>query len=88
MASKEKQPPVPLMTPGNMRALGVHHLIGFCHNDACYHQALIDASDCPDSLDIRWFQQRAKCGKCGDRRVDVRPNWKEMTVMPTKPRFD
>jgi hypothetical protein len=23
------------MTPANMRELGVHHLIGYCHNDAC-----------------------------------------------------
>ena len=22
------------MTLGNMREIGVHHLIGFCHNDA------------------------------------------------------
>jgi len=26
----------------------VHHLIGYCHNDACSHLALIDVSDCPD----------------------------------------
>jgi hypothetical protein len=30
------------MTLGNMREQGLHHLIGFCHNDACRHQALID----------------------------------------------
>jgi hypothetical protein len=32
------------MTLGNMREQGVHHLIAFCHNDACRHQALIDVS--------------------------------------------
>ncbi len=83
-----KHPPGPPMTLGNMRSLGVHHLIGYCHNDACRHQALIDVSDCPDQLEVRWFQQRAKCGKCGDRRVDVLPNWKEMPVRPTKLRYD
>jgi hypothetical protein len=25
------------MTLGNMRELGVHHLIAFCHNDGCAH---------------------------------------------------
>ena len=65
------------MTLGNMRKNGVHHLIGPCHNDACRHSALIDVSDCPDHLEVRWFQQRAKCAKCGGKRVDVRPNWKE-----------
>jgi hypothetical protein len=32
------------MTLGNMRQQGVQHLIGFCHNDACRHSALIDVS--------------------------------------------
>jgi hypothetical protein len=30
------------MTLGNRRALGVQHLIAYCLNDACRHQALID----------------------------------------------
>jgi hypothetical protein len=67
----------PPMDLGNMRRQGVRHLIGFCHNDSCRHQALIDVSDCPDQLEIRWFQPRAKCAKCGCRNVDVRPNWNE-----------
>ena len=32
------------MTLGNMREQGVQHLIAFCLNDACRHQALIDVS--------------------------------------------
>jgi hypothetical protein len=64
------------MTLGNMRKQGVRHLIGYCHND-CRHQALIDVSDCPDDVEVRWFQQRGKCSKCGGRQVDVRPNWEE-----------
>jgi len=35
---------------------------------------LIDVSDCPDHVEVRWFHQRATCSKCGDKRVDVRPN--------------
>ena len=35
------------MTLGNMRELGVHHLIAFCLNDACRHMALIDVSSYP-----------------------------------------
>jgi hypothetical protein len=42
MASKQRYPPGPPMTLGKMRELGVHHLIGCCHNDACRHMALID----------------------------------------------
>ena len=34
-----KHPPGPPMTLGNMRELGVKHLIGFCHNDASRRSA-------------------------------------------------
>jgi hypothetical protein len=40
------------MTLGDMRTLGVHRLIAFCHNDACRHQALIDVSDYPDDMEV------------------------------------
>jgi hypothetical protein len=35
------------MSLGNMRRHGVQHLIAFCHNDACRHQAIIDVSKYP-----------------------------------------
>jgi hypothetical protein len=35
------------MDLGNMRRLGVHHLVAFCLNDACRHTALIDVSSYP-----------------------------------------
>ncbi len=47
MAPKEPHPPGPPMDLANMRAQGVHHLIAFCHNDACRHQAIIDVSKYP-----------------------------------------
>jgi hypothetical protein len=51
------------MTLGNMRELGVHHLIAFCHNDACRHQALIDVSKYSDETEVPSFRRRVKCGK-------------------------
>ena len=30
------------MTLGNMREQGVYHLIAFCLNDSCRHQAVIN----------------------------------------------
>jgi hypothetical protein len=71
------------MTLGNMRELGVQHLIGFCLNNTCRHQTLIDVSSCPAETEVPPFQRRAKCGKCGDKRVDLRPNWKERCPQPT-----
>jgi hypothetical protein len=76
------------MTLGNMRELGVRHLIAYCLNDACRHSALIDVSSYPADTEVPSFQRRAKCGKCGGKRVDVRPNWKEAPVRPTKLRYD
>jgi hypothetical protein len=39
------------MTLGNMRHLGVHHLVASCLNDACRHSALIDASKYKDEVE-------------------------------------
>jgi hypothetical protein len=84
MAPNQKHPPGPPMTLGNMRRQGVHHLIAFCHNDACRHQAIIDVSKYPDDVEVSWFQGRIKCGNCGRRGrwVDLRPNWAEKSAMP------
>jgi hypothetical protein len=65
--AQPKHPPGPPMTLGNMRELGVHHLIGFCLNDSCRHQALIDVSKYADDVEVPSFQRRVKCGKCGSR---------------------
>jgi hypothetical protein len=72
------------MTLGNMRGRGVHHLIAFCLNDACRHQALIDVSKYPDNVEVPSFQRRIKCGECGQRGrwVVMRPNWKKRRRLP------
>ena len=63
MAPKSKQPHGPPMTLGNMRELGVQHLMAFCHNNGCRHQARIDVSKCPDETEVPSF------GKCAIHRV-------------------
>jgi hypothetical protein len=47
------------MTLSNMRELGAQHLIAFCLNDACRHQALIDVSNYPVETEVPSFQRRA-----------------------------
>jgi hypothetical protein len=73
MAPKQRHPPGPPLTFGNMRELGVARLIASCLNDACRHQALIDVSSYPGDTPVPSFAARAKCGKCGGKRVDLRP---------------
>ena len=55
-----------------MRRQGVHHLIAYCLNDACRHQAIIDVSSCPGDTLVPWFRSKVKCAKCGARgnRID------------------
>jgi hypothetical protein len=65
------------MTLGNMRELGVQHLIAFCLNDACGHQALIDVSSYPAETDVPWSKSRGN-------KIGARPNWKEQPVLLTK----
>jgi hypothetical protein len=65
------------MTLGNMRDLGVRNLIASCLSDACRRTALIDVSSYPAGTEVPSLGHRAVCGKCGSKRVDVRPNWKE-----------
>jgi hypothetical protein len=67
------------MDLANMREQGVRHLICYCLNDSCRHQALIDVSSYPGDTPVPWFAGKVVCAKCGARhsRIDVRPNWKE-----------
>jgi hypothetical protein len=59
-----------------MRALGVHHLLASCLNDACRHQALIDVSKYADDVEVPWFGSKVVSAKCGarGRKIDVRPS--------------
>jgi len=72
-------PPGPPMTLGNMRRLGVHHLVATCLKDACRHQGLIDVSKYPDDTEVPSFASKIICAKYGARgsHIDVCPNWKE-----------
>jgi hypothetical protein len=72
-----KHPPGPPMTLGNMREQGVRGLAVYCLNHECRHHKVISADDYADEIQVPSFALRLKCSKCGGRRIDVRPNWKE-----------
>ena len=78
------------MTLGNMRHLGVQHVVATCLNDACRHQGLINVSKYPDDVEVPSFASKAVCAKCGARGrfIDVGPNWKEQSERPTVLRHD
>ena len=56
-------------------ALGVNRLLASCLN--CRHTALIDVSSYSAEIEVPSFRPRVKCGQCGSKNIDVRPNWKE-----------
>jgi hypothetical protein len=87
---KTQQPAGEPMMLGNMRHLGVHHLVATCLNDACRHQGLIEMSKYPDDTPVPSFASKIVCAKCGarGRHIDVRPNWKEQPERPTMLRND
>jgi transposase len=81
MAPKPKYPPGPPMDLANMRAQGVNHLIAFCLNDACRHQALIDVSSYPPDPPVPWFRLQGQLRQVRRSRTSHRRavNWKEQT---------
>ena len=83
-APKHNRPPGPPMTLGNMRQLGVRGLIVACLEPSCRHETAVGVDDYADELEVPSFAARV-CSKCGGDHVHVRPNWKEMKVMPPKP---
>jgi hypothetical protein len=71
------RPADPLMTVGKMHELGVHELNVVCLNPACRHEITFGTDCYADDINLSWFRPRMICAKCGDRRLDVLPNWKE-----------
>ena len=76
------------MTLAKMRGLGVRNLNVLCLNPACRHEITFSADDYASEIEMSWFRSRMICARCGDRRLDVRPNWKEQPTKPTKLRYD
>ena len=79
-----RRSPGPPMTLGNLRQLGVRGLIVACLDANCRHETTLGVDDYADEVEVPSFAPRLVCSKCGGNRVDVRPNWKEMKVMPPR----
>jgi hypothetical protein len=65
------------MTLANMRDMGVHELRVLCRSPACRHEITFSADDYTGDTELSWFRARMICARCGDRRLDVQPNWHE-----------
>jgi len=82
IASRSKRPADPHMTLANMFEQGVHELSVSCLNPACSHEIIFSADDYAAGINLSWFRSRMICARCGNNRLEVRPNWKERPGMP------
>ena len=82
--AQDKHEPGPPLTLGKMRLLGVRGLIVTCLDQLCGHQTIFSVDDYADEIEVPSFVPRMVCSQCGGKRVDARPNWKEMPVTPPK----
>ena len=73
----------PPMDLANMRENGVRALLVSCLD--CTHRAEINVDDQPGHLAVKSFEPRMVCGKCGSRRIDVRPAWGTRPLTLPKP---
>jgi hypothetical protein len=62
----------PVMTLGNMRALGITSIDVKC---GCGREAIVDAFGWPDTIKIPALRWHLKCKECSGRPIDVQPDW-------------
>jgi hypothetical protein len=67
----------PPMDLANMRSLGVTKVMAYCK---CGHEASIDVSALPDAAYVPAIKDRLRCGKCGQRPMETRPDWRQYHV--------
>ena len=75
MTPRPKQRTDPSMTLHKLRELGVHKLNVLCLNPSCGHEITFSADDYGDDTELSWFRPRMICARCGNRRLDVQPNF-------------
>ena len=75
MAPRVKQRTDPSMTLNKLRELGVRELYVLCLNPSCGHEITFNADDYGADTELSWFRPRMICARCGDRRLDVQPNF-------------
>jgi hypothetical protein len=63
------------ITLGEMRASGVRCLLIYCSDYHCSHWTAISGDQWPDGVRLSDIEPRFTCLACGQRGVDVRPNF-------------
>jgi hypothetical protein len=61
-----------------LRSLGVTKVMAYCK---CGHEATIDVSDLADDVYVPEIKNRRRCTKCGERPMEIRPDWRQYHVV-------
>jgi hypothetical protein len=62
-------------TVGRVKGYGVTHLLIFCGRPECRSESKMPIERFPDDTDILSIGARMRCGRCGRKGADVRPDW-------------
>lgn len=63
----------PAMDLTNMRQNGVTAVLVYCN---CGRQESVDVSALPGSIEVPSLKRRMRCVECGQRPMEVRPDWR------------
>ena len=66
------------MTLANLRRHGVRSVDAAC--EACGHEASVNVDAFPDAAYVPDVALRLRCSSCGSRRINTRPDWREMNA--------
>jgi len=60
------------ITFGELREMGIRHVIVFCRDYKCNHSVILDADQWADDVRLSDIEARFTCTACGKRGADVR----------------
>ena len=63
------------ITFGEMRAMGVRHVLVYCADYRCSHHIEMNADEWPDDIRLSDLETRLVCAECGQRGAEVRPKF-------------
>jgi hypothetical protein len=73
---------LPPLTLATMRSHGIRSIEAWC--SACGHHMAYNVDHLPDDLTVPDVALRLRCSKCGSRRIETRPYWRETVTLGTR----
>jgi hypothetical protein len=65
------------ITLAQMRSQGIRHVLVYCSNGYCRHEARVNAGRWADDVRLDEIEARLVCTACGSIGAEVRPDWSD-----------